>query len=122
MDLYSQDQGKAKAQREVYRRLADRGMTPIVRRLRGHERFKKFLEDVARRVERGERSQSTYDGDRRFLKPAAKVPGPVVSQEGVRPVDVQCWAEGPRTVSNSGTNLRRGDDRRGSLRDHQARA
>ncbi|MEW4568521.1 hypothetical protein AB1L88_11715 [Tautonia sp. JC769] len=86
--LCSQDQGKAEAQRELYRRLADRGMASIARSLSVRELFNEFLEDVSRRVERGERSQSTCDGYRRFLKPAAEVLG-ARRPEDVRPIDVQ---------------------------------
>ncbi|WP_152051991.1 tyrosine-type recombinase/integrase [Tautonia marina] len=79
-------------------------MAPIARSLSVRELFNEFLEDVARRVERGERSQSTYDGYRRFLKPAAKVLGARRPEE-VRPIDVQRWAEAPSLSWNATTRF-----------------
>ncbi|WP_169979887.1 hypothetical protein [Tautonia rosea] len=54
--LCSQDRGRAEAQRELYQWLADCGMAPIARSLSVRELLNEFLEDVARPVERGERS------------------------------------------------------------------
>lgn len=102
--LCSQAEGRAEAQKELYRRLAEQGVAPPPRRITTRELFNEFLDDVERQVERGERARSTYDGYRRFLKSAATVLGPRRPEE-LRPIDVQRWCEAPALNWNPTTRF-----------------